>query len=296
MGPSYTENTFAATPAATEERFPTVAKKKKRELQPLRQESTRRKTYQQGNTNPSDYYKPGFPMNIFSNVKLFAIIGVFAGVAMVGAAVFTNRSRSDDTPADLTATPESSVTADASTTPEASATTNTYEKAEQVIDASKKYTATIKTSKGDIVVELFADKAPNTVNSFAFLAEKGYYDGITFHRVVKDFVVQAGDPTGTGSGGPGYTTKDEPNEIPNTPGTLSMAKVSGATEFGSQFFINLKANTALDYNNSSANKFYPFGKVISGMDVVNAIGNAPVDTNDKPNPAITIESITIKEE
>jgi len=159
----------------------------------------------------------------------------------------------------------------------------------------KQYTATMKTSKGDIVLKLYADKSPNTVNSFVFLAQKGYFDNTTFHRVVRDFVTQAGDPTASGSGGPGYTTKDEPNEIRNFRGTLSMAKVSGASEFGSQFFINLKDNTSLDYNNPSANKFYPFAEVTSGMDVVDAIGASPVGAGDKPNPPITISTITIEE-
>jgi cyclophilin family peptidyl-prolyl cis-trans isomerase len=229
-------------------------------------------------------------------VKIFAIIGVVAGVAMVGAAFLTNSGQDDD-PGDLTATatPDASATADGSATPGAAETPKTFTAAEQVVDPAKTYTATLKTSKGDIVIELFADKAPNTVNSFVFLAQKGYFDDIPFHRVVKDFVIQGGDPTGSGSGGPGYTTKDEPNEIANTVGTISMAKVSGASEFGSQFFINLKSNTALDYNNPSANKFYPFGEVTSGLDIVQAIGNSPVGAGDKPNPPITIDSVTIEE-
>ena len=190
-----------------------------------------------------------------------------------------------------TATPDGSATA----SPSASSTAKSFTAADSVIDTTKQYTATVKTSKGDIVIKLYADKAPNTVNSFVFLAQKGFFDGILFHRVAKDFVIQGGDPTGTGSGGPGYTTKDEPNEIANTRGTISMAKVSGASEFGSQFFINLKNNTALDYNNPSANKFYPFGEVVSGMDVVDAIGASPVGAGDKPNPPITISTITIEE-
>lgn len=276
-----------------------MAKKKKRELHHLGQESSRRKNYQLGNTNPNEFYKPGFPMNIFGNVRIFAIIGVVAGVAMVGTAFLTNRASkaNDKSAVDLPSTTvEASVTIDPAATAVPTVAPKTFTAAEQVVDPAKKYVATIKTSKGDIVVDLFADKAPNTVNSFVFLAQKGFFDGITFHRVVKDFVIQAGDPTGSGSGGPGYTTKDEPNEIANTRGTLSMAKVSGATEFGSQFFINLKNNTALDYNNPGANKFYPFGEVTSGMDVVDAIGASPVGSGDKPNPPIVIQSVTVKEQ
>lgn len=274
-----------------------MAKRRKRELHHLRQESSRRRSYSLENASPNEIYKPGFPMNILGNVKLFAIIGVVAGVLMVGTALFTNRTTQNaNQAADLpTATPTSSVTVDPNATPSASstATNKQFTAAEQVVDPAKQYTATIKTSKGDIVIKLFADKAPATVNSFVFLAQKGYFDNIQFHRVVKNFVIQAGDPTGTGTGGPGYTTKDEPNEIANKRGTLSMAKVSGAAEFGSQFFINVKDNPSLDYNNPSANKFYPFAEVTSGMDVVDAIANAPTQS-DKPNPPITISTITIE--
>ncbi len=274
-----------------------MAKRRKRELQHLRQESSRRRSYSLGNTSPSEIYKPGFPMNILGNIKLFAIVGVVVAVVTVGTALFSNRaSKNTNQAADLpTATPTSSATVDPNATPSASATANNkqFSAADQVIDASKQYTATIKTSKGDIVLKLYADKAPNTVNSFVFLAQKGFFDNITFHRVAKNFVIQAGDPTGTGSGGPGYTTKDEPNEVANKRGTVSMAKVSGASEFGSQFFINVKDNPSLDYNNPSANKFYPFAEVVSGMEVVDAIANAPTQ-GEKPNPPITISSITVE--
>lgn len=171
-----------------------------------------------------------------------------------------------------------------------------FSQAEQVIDPSKQYTATFQTSMGEFAVRLYADKAPKTVNSFVFLAKEGYFDGLTFHRVVKDFVVQAGDPTSSGSGGPGYETADEPNEISNKRGTLAMAKTAGAKVFGSQFFINLNDNTALDFNNPTNNKFYPFGEVVSGMDVVDAIGKAPVGPGDRPNPAITITRVTVEEQ
>jgi len=273
-----------------------LAKKRKRELQHLRQEPARRRSYQLGNTSPKDIYKPGFPMNLLGNVKLFALFGVAVIASMIIAAVLTNRGNDSDAEADdlRTVTPTATVDASATASPSASVTAKTFAAAEQVVDPAKQYTATMKTSKGDIVIKLYADKAPNTVNSFVFLAKQGYFDGITFHRVVKDFVIQAGDPTGTGSGGPGYTTKDEPNEIPNKRGTITMAKVAGSGVFGSQFFINLKDNAALDYNNTSGDKFYPFGEVTSGMDVVDAIGNATL-AGSKPNPPITITTVTIEE-
>jgi cyclophilin family peptidyl-prolyl cis-trans isomerase len=172
---------------------------------------------------------------------------------------------------------------------------DSFSQADQVIEPGKSYTATLDTSKGVMVVELYADIAPETVNSFVFLAQQKFFDGLTFHRVVKNFVIQTGDPTGSGSGGPGYSTEDEPNDRPNKRGTLAMAKAAGADDFGSQFFINLADNTSLDYNNQSADKFYPFGAVVSGMEVVDAIGASPTDVNGKPNPPVTLAHVTIQE-
>ena len=272
--------------------------RKKRELQHLRQEPTRRRAYQLGSTSPKEIYKPGFPMNILGNVRLFALVGAVVVVSFIVVAILSNRASNATNPVDLpTATPAQTADPNATGTPDASATANPkqFQAADQVVDPAKQYTATIKTSKGDIVIKLYADQSPKTVNSFVFLAQKGYFDNTTFHRVVKGFVVQGGDPTGTGSGGPGYSTADEPNQLQNKRGTLSMAKTSGAAEFGSQFFINLKDNPSLDFNNPSANKFYPFGEVVSGMDVVDAIGNSPTGAGDKPNPAITVTSVTIEE-
>jgi len=271
-----------------------VPKRKKRELQHLRQESARRRSYQLGNTSPADIYKPGFPMNIFGNVRLFALIGVGVIVSFIVTAVLTTQLQGSNAADEVEVpTPTATPTVDPSVTVSPTAAPKTFSQADQVVDPAKKYTATIKTNKGDIVIDLFADKAPKTVNSFVFLAKQGYFDGITFHRVVKNFVIQGGDPTGTGSGGPGYSTQQEPNEIRNTRGTISMAKVGTAKEFGSQFFINLKDNAALDYDQS--NPFYPFGQVRQeSMAVVDAIANSPVQ-GEKPNPPITIETITIAE-
>lgn len=135
-----------------------------------------------------------------------------------------------------------------------------------ILDFNKQYTATIKTVKGDIVVELYAKDAPVTVNSFVSLAKKGFYNGVTFHRVIKNppFVIQGGDPTGTGAGGPGYKFQDEINQHKNITGALSMAN-AGANTNGSQFFICLAAQPHLDA------KHTVFGQVIQGMDVVNKI-------------------------
>ena len=131
------------------------------------------------------------------------------------------------------------------------------------IDPSKQYFATFKTAKGDIKVQLFADKAPKTVNSFVFLAREGFYDNATFHRVLADFMAQGGDPTGKGSGGPGYIFDNEshPDLKFDSPGILAMAN-AGANTNGSQFFITFRATPWLDGG------YTIFGKVIEGMDVV----------------------------
>jgi cyclophilin family peptidyl-prolyl cis-trans isomerase len=275
-----------------------VAKKNRREQHHLRQEPARKRSYQMGGSAPREIYKPGFPMNMMGNIKVFSVVGiVVAGIMVVTMIWFrgNNATRAVDTPT-ITPTASASPTADGSATATASATpAKSFTKAEQVIDATKNtYTATIKTDKGDIVIKLNADVAPNTVNSFVFLAKQGYFDGITFHRVSKGFVIQTGDPTGKGTGGPGYSTQDEPNQLSNKRGTLSMAKTSGAKEFGSQFFINLRDNPSLDYT-SPGDKFYPFGEVTSGMDVVDAIGAVQTDVSERPLQPINIISVTVAE-
>jgi cyclophilin family peptidyl-prolyl cis-trans isomerase len=156
-----------------------------------------------------------------------------------------------------------------------------------VIDPKKKYTATIVTPNGDIVIELFADKAPKTVNNFVFLAREGYYVGVSFHRVIKGFMAQGGDPTGTGRGGPGYQFADEfhPQLRHNGPGILSMANAGPGTN-GSQFFITFAATSHLD------NRHTVFGKVIKGMDVVLKIPERDPGTARTPGLAMTRIDIT----
>ena len=139
------------------------------------------------------------------------------------------------------------------------------------IDSAKAYTATIQTNRGDIVIDLHADKAPQTVNNFVVLAQDGFYNGVKFHRVLADFMVQGGDPTGSGRGGPGYNFNDEfhPDLVHDGPGVLSMAN-AGPNSNGSQFFITHVATNWLD------NKHAVFGKVRSGQDVVDAIQQGDV--------------------
>jgi cyclophilin family peptidyl-prolyl cis-trans isomerase len=159
---------------------------------------------------------------------------------------------------------------------------------EMEIDPKKTYTATIKTDKGDIVIDLFASRVPNTVNNFVFLARQGFYDDTIFHRVIPDFMVQGGDPTGTGMGGPGYKFKDEIDRSlkHDKPGMLSMAN-AGPNTNGSQFFITHVPTSWLD------GKHAVFGQVKEGMDVVNAI--PPRDPQRPEYPGIKINSIEIQE-
>jgi cyclophilin family peptidyl-prolyl cis-trans isomerase len=156
------------------------------------------------------------------------------------------------------------------------------------IDPQKKYTATLDTDKGLIVLELFADKAPRTVNNFVFLAREGYYDGTIFHRVISDFMAQGGDPTGTGTGGPGYRFADEfhPSLKHNKPGVFSMANAGPGTN-GSQFFITHVPTPWLD------GKHTIFGQVIQGMDVLLSI--PPRDPTKTGSPAVKLNKVTIQE-
>lgn len=236
-------------------------------------------------------------MNLFGNLGLFSAIGVVVIVVMVvGAFLTANRNGKTGEPLPTaTATPTADPNATPTPAPSASPTpaVKQFKAPESVLDATKKYEAVVKTTKGDFVIALDTERAPNTANSFAFLAKQDYFDGITFHRIVTNFVVQSGDPLGTGAGGPGYTVADEPNQVSNKRGTISMAKRSGATEFGSQWFISLKDNPSLDYT-SPSDKFYPFGSVTSGMDVVDAIGRAG-SAQGAPTEVIKITDVEIRE-
>jgi len=156
------------------------------------------------------------------------------------------------------------------------------------LDATKTYTATFKTQKGDIVVELYADRAPRTVENFVNLARGGFYDGTTFHRVIPGFMAQGGDPTGTGTGGPGYQFADEfhPTLRHDAGGVLSMANAGPGTN-GSQFFITYGPTPHLDDRHSV------FGRVTSGMDVLQAIRER--DPQRDRDPGDRIETIEIRE-
>lgn len=159
------------------------------------------------------------------------------------------------------------------------------------IDPAKNYTATITTPRGDITVKLRPDLAPQTVNSFVFLAKEGFYNGLTWHRVLQGFMAQGGDPTGTGSGGPGYTIPDEFTDkvLFDKPGIVAMAHSSLPNSNGSQFFITTAAAPHLN------NQYTVFGEVTAGQDIVDGIPLRNPDEN-PTTPGETIEKITIAEQ
>ena len=155
-------------------------------------------------------------------------------------------------------------------------------------------TATISIKDfGDVEVELYPNIAPNTVNNFISLANDGFYDGTTFHRVIKDFMIQGGDPDGNGTGGPGYSIKGEftnngfQNDLAHTEGVISMARSSLPDSAGSQFFIMTSTSPHLD------GEYAAFGKVTDGMDVVREIENTETNSSDMPVNTVTIESVKV---
>ena len=163
---------------------------------------------------------------------------------------------------------------------------------EMQIDSEKSYEALMKTNKGDMKIELFAKDTPITVNNFVFLAQQGFYDNTKFHRIIKGFMIQGGDPTGTGTGGPGYQFADEPITKDYKRGILAMAN-AGPNTNGSQFFI-MHQDYALPKN------YVIFGKVIDGFDVLDKIAETPTESNgmgemSRPTEDVVIESIEITE-
>jgi cyclophilin family peptidyl-prolyl cis-trans isomerase len=225
------------------------------------------------------------------------------GILMIGVLLMTASCSSGSTQPSST-TPKTSITSTTTgttasnpstpTTSKTSTTTTsskpkTYASAPaMIIDKNKQYTATLETEKGNLVIELFAKDVPVTVNNFVFLARDGYYDGCTFHRVLSGFMAQTGDPTGTGSGGPGYYIKNEITSHKHVKGAVSMARTSLPDTNGSQFFICYEAQTSLD------GLYSVFGQLIQGADVLLKI--TPRDPT--KNPTYTgdkIHKITIEE-
>jgi len=159
---------------------------------------------------------------------------------------------------------------------------------DMILDPKKKYSAKLSTDKGDIVVELFSDKTPRTVNNFVFLAREGFYDGTIFHRVIANFMAQGGDPTGRGTGGPGYRFGDEfdPSLKHNAPGILSMANAGPGTN-GSQFFLTHVPTPWLD------GKHTIFGRITQGLDILLSI--PPRDPTKVDSPSVKLNRVTIQE-
>lgn len=190
----------------------------------------------------------------------------------------------------------------ASTQPQASAKPMSWDQPPAMkIDTAKSYQAEVKTSKGSFKLELYAKDAPLTVNNFVFLANEGFYNGITFHRIIETFMIQTGDPLGNGTGGPGYKFKDElPSTHKYEPGIVAMAN-SGKNTNGSQFFICTGADSAA--LNKQPN-YTIFGKVIEGMETITAIAKTPVKSvpgsrdasPSTPTEKVTIDSIRIIEQ
>ena len=158
---------------------------------------------------------------------------------------------------------------------------------QMALQPGKKYTASIETSAGTMTAELFADEVPNTVNNFVFLAREGFYNGVIFHRVIRGFMIQGGDPTGTGRGGPGYQFNDERVSRPYKRGTLAMAN-AGPNTNGSQFFV-MHADYGLPPN------YTIFGKLTSGENVLDKIATAQTGSQDRPTQPVSIQSVAITE-
>lgn len=171
---------------------------------------------------------------------------------------------------------------------------NSNEQAIEKVETDAKPLVTMKMADGgEVQIELYPEVAPNTVNNFIDLIEDGYYDGLIFHRVIKDFMIQGGDPEGTGTGGPGYSIPGEfssngyDNDITHEPGVLSMARTQDPDSAGSQFFIVTGNASHLDGD------YAAFGKVVEGMDVVDEIEAVETGKNDKPEEDQTIEAMTV---
>jgi cyclophilin family peptidyl-prolyl cis-trans isomerase len=226
---------------------------------------------------------------------LAATAQAIASTVPGGAAALASKAAQVASPAAAQASPATGATAN---TADVASRNNKYKlPPDQKIDKAKKYTATITTNKGTMKADLFADTAPVTVNNFVFLANDHFYDGVIFHRIVAGFVIQGGDPTGTGSGGPGYKFPDEPSSFSKNyeKGTLAMAN-SGPNTNGSQFFIcvdNLTAKGGLP------KQYNIFGKVTDGLDVIDKILAVPRtlggdNAQSKPTEKVFMESVTIQ--
>lgn len=214
-------------------------------------------------------------MLIIASFILFLLVGI--EVYFLNSLNKTSRLRNEDKQASQKISPNTKTIQE-----------QTLKSPKMTIDKSKKYVALIKTTAGDIEITLFADKTPITVNNFIYIAKNNLYNDTQFYRIIKGRMIQGGDPTGTGTGGPGYKFNDEKFDGEYTRGTLAMAN-AGPNTNGSQFFIMHK-------DMQLAKDYVIFGKVTKGLETVDTIAEAPTEPGDRPVNPIKIESITITEE
>jgi peptidyl-prolyl cis-trans isomerase B (cyclophilin B) len=267
----------------------------------LKQRPQRRKTYSAVGSAAASSIKPSGAFRLFANYRLFAIVGAFV---LVGGYAFSIASGGRVSAHGVRGgghgqasvrgegvTREASADAEGKVVPTPRAVKHYVVPPTQAIDLAKRYLAVIETERGSVQVELLPRDAPQAVNNFVFLARDGFYDGVTFHRVIPGFVAQTGDPTGTGIGGPGYDLPFEPSNLPFEAGTLAVAKPSeaGAPNNGSQFFFTLGRQPTLDGRSTV------IGRVLAGMEVLQSL--APRDPQAKPDlpPGDLIRSIAIIE-
>ena len=223
---------------------------------------------------------------------LWISVGIVAVViAVIVVAYVLSRRSSPSVTITPTTSGEPTAIVESTSVEEASVGKSWSEPPAMALDLTKDYRAIVKMEKGDFVIDLFEDDAPLTVNNFVFLARQGYYDGVTFHRVLAGFMAQTGDPTGTGTSGPGYTFADEfsPSLRHDAAGIVSMANTGQPGTNGSQFFITFVPTPHLD------DKHSVLGKVIEGMDVVNAITLRDPAAVPPPPPGDRILTIEIVE-
>ncbi|MBF6600100.1 MAG: peptidylprolyl isomerase [Dehalococcoidia bacterium] len=261
------------------------------------QRKRRQKSYGAGDSAAPLDLKPKGAFRFFHNYKLFAIIGAIIMVGSFGFGAFLNNNGSRDNSIRGTGVVRTTPEAGATSTTGASSNVKQYTAAPPMtIDPSKTYTAIIKTDKGDLTVQLLARDAPEAVNNFVFLAKDRYYDGNTFFRVIADAqgkvqFVQAGDPTGNGTGGPGYTLpfSAPSNLFDSTAGVLAMARPDSANQpnNGSQFFITTAKLPTFD------GKWTAFGKVTQGLDILTKLQPRNPVTQQNPPPGARITGIQI---
>ena len=266
-------------------------RRQQEKLQRRRQRRMQRQTPVAAPPNGSNIEFPGIMGWMQRNMRPLFLGGIVVLLLSLGAGTFfsVNPPTPRETPTP-TPTPTASATPEGSATPTPAGTPQrTYRAAPPMtIDTAKQYEAVIALEKGgEVRIELLAKEAPKTVNNFVFLATNRFFDGLTFHRVLENFVAQGGDPLGSGFGGPGYFIEAERNSVPLAAGTIAMAK-SNAGVSGSQFFITLVPQPGLQPD------FTAFGRVTAGMDVVNQITKRDPSKTNQPK-ADVIKSITIVE-